>query len=417
MDSSILRKILRDCMRIDRLRYPQADILTIAHDNDRSLNFNGQWYSPLVDTMEDDLRERGVRCMSVARIISRIKGNLSYGNAVSPEGAFARALVAKRIKSIWQRGGYSYSAMEEAIWGRILDESGVRRVIGIQPSRELCVACRKRGVWVADIQHGVIGDSHPWYGAPFRARDPVEQLPHAFLCWDEGSRQVIDAWAAPKGLETWVTGNRWVARFQHPRSQDRLVKNLRESFESYGINSGRKPALLLALSWGEVNIPNGFIVDAMLRAIQRTSGQYQWFVRLHPNQLNGFATHEGQRFAQYFETNLKGHVENEVATRTALPVVLSQVDAVLSWNSSVCIEAAQMGIKTCLMDPRLQPGGERADYYGYYKQRGLIDLLEASEESILAWIAANVGKPKQEEDFFGHDAEYQRLLDYLAEAR
>ena len=300
MDLSIALKIVRDFFRWDRIHYPRADVLTVAHDNDRSLLHDGRWYSPLVDTIEDDLRSRGIRCVSVARIISRIKGGLSYGNAVSPEGAFARALVVKRLMGFLRGGEYPYSTMEEDIWGRILDTTGVRRVIGIQPSRELCVACRKRGIWVADIQHGVIGDSHPWYGAAFREQDPLEQLPNAFLCWDEGSRQVIDVWAASKGVETWVTGNRWVARFQNSSVQDKLVQSLRERFEANDINPSRKPSVLLALSWGEVNIPNGFMVDAMLRVIQRTSSQYQWFVRLHPNQLNGFATHEGRRFAQYY---------------------------------------------------------------------------------------------------------------------
>lgn len=413
MDLSIALKTVRDCFRWDKVQYPKADVLTVAHDNDRSLLYDGRWYSPLVDTIEDDLRRRGVRCLSVARIISRIKGEISYGNVVSPEGRFARALVVKRLKGLIKKGRYSYSIMEENIWGQILDATGVRKVIGIQPSRELCCACRKRGIWVADIQHGVIGNSHPWYGAAFRAQDPVEQLPHAFLCWDEGSRDVIEPWATSKGVETWVTGNRWVARFQTAGVQDKLVQTLRERFEKHGINPSRKPAVLLALSWGEVNIPNGFMVDAMLRVIQCTSNQYQWFVRLHPNQLNGFATHEGRRFVKYFEENLKSHVESEVASLTALPMVLSQVDVVLSWNSSVCIEAAQMGIKTCLLDPRLKIGGEHEDYYGFYKERGLINLGNPTEDAILAWIAANVGMPRQMVDFTTYEAVYQHLLNFL----
>lgn len=413
MDLSIALKILRDCFRRDRVCYQRADVLTVAHDNDRSLLHEGRWYSPLVDTIEDDLRIRGVKCVSVARIISRIKGEHSYGNAVSPEGAFARALVVKRMKGLLRRDRYPYSTMEENIWGEILDATGVRRVIGIQPSRELCSACRKRGIWVADIQHGVIGESHPWYGAAFRGQDPVEQLPHAFLCWDEGSKGVIEPWASPKGPKVWVTGNRWVARFKHPRANDQLVNALRERFEAYGINPERKPTVLLALSWGEVNIPNGFMVNALLRVIQRTSNQYQWFVRLHPNQLNGFATREGRRFTHYYEENLKGYVESEVASRTALPLLLKQVDVVLSWNSSVCIEAAQMGIKTCLLDPRLKPGGKHADYYEYYRGRGLIDLENATEEAILAWILANVSKERQLVDFSSYEDTYRHLLDFL----
>jgi hypothetical protein len=416
MDRSIALKILRDCLRWGEIKYPRADVLTVAHDNDRSLLHDGSWYSPLVDTMEDDLRRKGINCVSVARIISRIKGDLSYGNALSPEGAFARALIAKRLQGLLSRDKYPYSNMEEKIWGQILDATGVRKVIGIQPSRELCAACHKRNIWVADIQHGVIGESHPWYGAAFRAKDPIEQLPDSFLCWDEGSRKVIDVWAGGKGIEIQVTGNRWVTRFQNWSVEDKLVQSLRERFAAHCINPEGKPAVLLALSWGEVNIPNGFMVDAMLRVIQRTSSQYQWFVRLHPNQLNGFATDEGRKFAQYFEENLKGHVESDVASRTALPVVLNQVNVVISWNSSVCIEAAQMGIKTGLMDPRLKVGGEHEDYYAFYKQLGLIELLDSSDEIILEWIQSNIANPRRLDDFSAYESKYQNLLNFLVSA-
>lgn len=417
MDWSLAFKILRDCFRWDRVNYPRAEVLTVAHDTDRSLLHEGRWYSPLVDTLEDDLRARGVRCVSVARIISRIKGDLAYGKALSPEGAFARALVVKRLIGLLRRGGaYPYSQMEERIWGRILDATGVRRVVAIQPSRELCVACRKRGVWVADIQHGVIGESHPWYGETYRAHEPAEYLPHAFLCWDQGSLEVIDRWVAAKGVETIVTGNRWVARFIRPRAHDGLVGAMLEKFRAGYANPRGKPTLLVALSWGDVTIPNGFMVDALRDVIRQTQGQYHWLVRLHPNQLNGFATHEAGRFRRYFEENLQGYVEWELATRSPLPLVLSHVDMVISWNSSVSIEAAQMGIRTCLMDPRLLPGGSYQDYYAYYREKGVVQVIEPTQQAILNGIQRYVARHRQGEDFDRYDAHYERLLDFMTQS-
>jgi len=414
MDFRIVLKIVRDCIRWDRVTYPHADVLTVAHDNDRSLLHEGRWYSPLIDTLEDDMRQRGLTCISVARIISRIKGALSYGKAFSPEGAFARALVAKRLKGLLWRRCYPYSHMEENIWGRILDVSGVRRVIAIQPSRELCVACRQRGIWVADIQHGVIGDSHTWYGESFRGDDRVDYLPHAFLCWDHGSKQVIARWAQAKGVETIVTGNRWVARFLEPRLEDTLVSELMETYRACNINPEGKPTILVALSWGAVHIPNGFMVDSLRDVIRQTSDRYYWFVRLHPNQLNGFATHEGPKFRRYFEENLKGHIEWEYATRLPLPLVLSQVDLVISWNSSVSVEAAQMGRPTCLLDPRLQPGGDWQDLYEYYKNLGMIHLIQPTYAAIFEAIEKFGNKKKSAENFQPYNAEYEKLLQFLA---
>ena len=382
MDYAIVRKILLDCFKIDTIDYEQTRVLTVAHDNDRSLLHEGKYYSPLVDTMEDDLARRGVRCVSIARIISRIKGNLSYGNARSPEGRFARALVAKRLAGYFSREHYPFSGLEEKIWGDILDRTQARRVFGIQPSRELCVACRKRGVWVADVQHGVIAERHPWYGENFRARDPVDYLPHTFLVWDYGSDHVIRKWSQHKGILPTVIGNRWVARFMKRLPEDRLVNELFEKFDRESQGQDGRKTILVALSWGDYNIPNGFIIEGLEKVIRETSGEYRWLIRLHPNQLKGFATHESPRFFRYFDERLKGHAEWEVPTRYPLPVILKHTDLLISWMSSVCIEASQMGIRSALLNPRLRAPDQIGDYYEYYRSVGMVELVEETEESI-----------------------------------
>lgn len=414
MDKSIVLKILRDAFRVDRVHYPKCKVLTVAHDNDRSLLHKGLWYSPLVDTIEDELRQRELQCVSIARIISRIKGDIAYGNVLSPEGAFARALLTKRLAGRLAGGAYPYSHMEERVWGRILDETGARKVFGIQPSREMCVACHKRGVWVADVQHGVIGESHPWYGIRFRGDDPKEWLPDAFIVWDAGSAAVIDRWAADKGIETIVTGNRWVARFLKRDPRDKLVDELFATYGSQlGTREGRK-SLLITLSWGNDSIPNGFLPDALCEIIRATQDRFDWKVRLHPNQLSGFATDEGRRFSQFFDNNLKGLVEWEAATRAPLPVVLSRTDLHLSWNSSVSIEAAQSGIRSGLMDPALRDPNKLGDYYTYYRNRGMIDFLEPTHDGIIDWISANLDSKQAPEAFGAYDQAYARLLDFLA---
>lgn len=417
MDKSIVLKILRDSIRIDHGRYPKSKVLTVAHDNDRSLNYKGRWYSPLIDTIEDDLRARDISCVSVARIISRIKGDIAYGNVYSPEGAFARALLVKRAAGVLKKGDYPYSRMEEAIWGDILDQTGARKVFGIQPSREMCVACHKRGVWVADVQHGVIGESHPWYGIRFRGHEPKEWLPSAFIVWDAGSAAVIDPWAMQKGIRTIVTGNRWVARFLDRQPEDKLVAELFERYGNTLVSPDRvsKPSILTTLSWGNYDIPNGFLPDAMCEVIRATADQYAWKVRLHPNQLSGFATHEGRLFQDFFEKNLKSHVEWEGPTRAPLPVVLSHSDVHVSWNSSVSIEAAQMGIRTALLDPALRDPQKRGDYYEYYRHKGMIDFVEPAANNIAGWLQENVKSKRAPENFDSYNHSYSTLLEFLAD--
>lgn len=411
-DYNIVGKVFRDVFKIDRISYEPADVLTVAHDNDRSFLYDNRYYSPLIDSLEDDLRKRDLKCLSVARIISVIKGDRSYGSARSPEGAFARALVSKRLKAILSPGSYPYSNMEEDIWSHILDATGVRSVVAIQPSRELCNASHKRGVWVADMQHGVIADTHPWYGKKFRSDDRTDHLPSSFLCWDEGSAEVIRDWA-PVGVDVQVIGNRWLNRFLRPEKNDALVSNVIKANTIHIDESDPRPKILISLSWGDKDIPNGFIVDGLEQAILSTSKKYRWLIRLHPNQLVGFATHEGPQFEAYYNKRLQGHAEWRWVTEAPLPFVLSQIDAHISWWSSVSIEASLAGLKTALLSPKLRAGAANADYFHYFRSTGAIDLVEAQPRQIISWLENNTSIGGRPQAHLQNTA-YEALIDAMA---
>lgn len=415
MDLKLLKKLLRDVWRIDDVAYPHVKVLTVAHDTDRSYLYEGRWYSPVMDTIEDDLREQGVSCVSVARVISEIKGDKAYGHVLSPEGGFARALIGKRIKSLFQRGRYAFSWQERAVWRSVLLATGARFALAIQPSREMCSACHELGVWVADVQHGVIGQAHPWYGATFRQDDPPEQLPSAFLVWDEESAQVIRSWASPSGPTAHIIGNRWLSRFSAARAGDGLVNSALERFTAASPPAANKPAILVTLSWGTVAIPNGFITEALCNVIRQTADRYRWMVRLHPNQINGFATHEGDRFPVFCERELKGAVDWEASTQAPLPAVLRETDLHICWNSSSCIEAAMLGIRSALLDPDLRAGGIWEHYYASYRASGMVDLVDDRESDIQNWITkslrVNKTPPSQQRD----DAGYREVLQHISQ--
>jgi hypothetical protein len=111
---------------------------------------------------------------------------------------------------------------------------------------------------------------------------------------------------------------------------------------------------------------------------------------------------------------LDGYVEWERVTKAALPLLLSQVNLHISWNSSVAIEASQAGVPSALLDPRLRGDGERSDYYSYYKQQGMIELLEVKESTILNWLHRNSRRDLQPEDFGSYDAAYEKIVATIA---
>ena len=385
MDFKIIYKVLIDSIKIDSIKLPKCDVLTFACDNDRYIKHDGKMYSPLINTVEDRLNQQGITCVSISRIASTIKGALSHGCVYSPEGAFSRAMLAKRIKNLFiSDGKYPFSWMEVKIWEKILDQTDAKSVIAILPSRELCYVCRQRGIWVCDLQHGVIADEHYWYGIKFRENDPVKWLPNAFLVWDEGSHKVINKWASQKHIDVIMVGNPWIERFRNKLKADSLVDSLKIQ---YKITKSEKKNILLSLSWGGHGLENKFIHPSLEQLIKDTSDTYNWKIRLHPNQMRGFASDEGREFISYYKKHFEGlNVEWDNSTAMPLPLLLSSVDCHITWVSSVCMEAAYFGIPSLVLCPKLRQGGAFESYYNYLVDLGYVDKLDSDYNVIKEWI-------------------------------
>ncbi len=413
MDYALVKKILLDCFRRDAPVDMRVPVLTVANDNSRSLLLRGKHYSPLMDTLQDDLQRRGVPSLSVARLAASIKGELSHSRVYAPDGGFARALVQKKAASLIRSRAFPYSIWEEQLWGTILDATGALKVVGIQPSRELCAACHDRGVWVADLQHGVIADGHPWYGEKFRGSEDRRYLPDAFLCWDRSSAEVIGSWGHRKGILTPVIGNRWLARFNRADETDTLVKELTAKHADGSDPGEKRLSILVSLSWGETNIPNRFIAEGLLGAMRASADRVRWMIRLHPNQVHGFARDEGDEFQTFFERNVAKYADWAFATNAPLPIVLRKADLHITWASSVCIEAAQMGVKSALLNPVLRNAAAYDRYFGSYQDAGMVDLVDDAEHTVLDWIEQNRDAKRPAPDIAAQDYAYHELLDAL----
>lgn len=385
MDWKVVRKVLLDLFRVDNIDYPKCDVLTFACDNDRYIDLRGKKYSPLINTVEDALAEHGVTTTSITRIASVVKGEKSHGRVFSPEGAFARAMVSKRIKGkVFRSEKYPFSHKEKRVWERVVDQTEPRAVIGINPSRELCAVCKERGIWVADLQHGVIADTHPWYGANFRGSDPSQWAPDAFLVWDQGSAEVLEKWAPAAGAEIYLIGNPWVDRFRRKSDVDEVYCDLVKRFP---LPENGKPNVLVSLTWFSYGIPNGHIHPALEQFILENIDVYNWYFRLHPNQLQGFATEEGRDFFKYFSATFPAEkIDWKLASAMPLPLLLSRTNIHVTWSSSVCMEAASFGIESLVMDPEFLPGGKRQDYYSYLADQGFICKISPEYEFINKWF-------------------------------
>jgi hypothetical protein len=299
-------------------------------------------------------------------------------------------MIFKRVKALFlPKEKYPFSWMEVKVWEQIINQTSPKAVVAILPSRELCYVCRQRGIWVCDIQHGVIANEHYWYGSQFRENDPKEWLPNAFLVWDVGAYDVINPWAKKKRVETIIVGNPWVDRFRKGYANDNVVEYLREY---YKVSNKTKKTILLTLSWGGHGLENRFIHKSLEKFIKDTADKYSWRIRLHPNQVRGFASDEGREFLKYFRENFNNiDVEWKVTTEMPLPLLLSITDLHVTWLSSVCMEAAYFGIPSLVLSPKLKAGGQFESYYEYLVTLGYVEKLNPEYELLNSWFKRKEG--------------------------
>lgn len=409
MDFRILRRIFINFFKVDRFNYPRCDVLTFASDPDRYLDVDGVMYSPLINSVEDSLSEKGVTSVSITRIASKYKGKLAYGRVYGPDGAFTRAMIFKRIKGFFvKKGKYPFSNMEVKVWSKIFDVIQPKVVIAILPSRELCKVCRDRGIWVADLQHGVISDEHYWYGESFRKNDPIEWLPNAFLVWDKGSANVLERWTEPRKTSVKVLGNPWIHRFKCIDPNDKIVAYLNNK---YAVSQYSKPSVLVSLSWGCTDLDNGFMHPELEKLIKETAKVYSWYIRLHNTQVHGFASHEGRKFSAYFKSIFGDlPIDWQNCSKMPLPLLLSHIDMHVTWISSVCMEASYFGIPSLVLSPQMQKGGDLETYFDYLVDLGYVTKKSPTQENIRRWFDEQV-KMKRLEFYSDLSSEYSNFID------
>lgn len=418
MDSSTVIKILVDCFRLDKPVPKRVPVITVNNDNSRSIVVNGRFYSPLMDTIADDLARRGVDSFGVARIASRIRGDRSHALVHAPDGGFARALLQKHcLRLLRRRGGSAYAPMEEAVWRQVIRDSGAQRIVAIQPSRELCVASRALGVWVGDLQHGVIAGGHPWYDEASRGHEPAEWLPNAFLAWDEGSAAVTRDWVGRYGVKTQVIGHPWLARFRAMAPDDTVVHEQIAKFAEWLPRRDREANILVSLSWGEADLTNGFLHEELIALIQSTADRFNWMIRLHPNQMRGFASNEAGSFASFQARVLPPRVEWRHSSEAPLPVVLGASDLHISWTSSVTIEASFVGVPSALLNPKLNFGQVYERYFADQRRAGTAQVIAADRVPILDWIEGNLGRRAIPAPTVAAERSYHELIGFLSGAR
>lgn len=389
----ILSQLFR---RADWRHLAKADILAVRHDDDCGQLIDGKYYSPLIDSMLDEVRRSTV--LTVASPYScRVKA-ASHAGALSFNGAFARELLFRRLR---QRLGLTLAEADIETWRGIIRAVRPTYVIGIQPHAALCRACHEEGVFVFDVQHGYIGPKNPGYGEEYQIGRDRQEMADCILCWDEDSAASIRGWTSKKQIELRVIGNPWVNKFVTRREDDKVIRFFESRLPRVAREERGRPRILVSLQWGlddpvtapdQVLFDNEFMPIELEKAVRDTREQCDWILRPHPAQyLNRevfvrLTAHVKERFGLAVTVS-----ENE-----PLPFVLSSVDLHITYNSSVVIEAEYFGVPSALLDPQID-GGLWAGYYASQIGKGVAKLLPCQASAIQDWIRASRKGPATEQ--------------------
>lgn len=378
----ILSQLFR---RADWKHLVKADILAVRHDGDCGQLIDGKYYSPMIDSLLDEVR--GVVVLAVASPYSYRDKDVSYAGALNFNGAFARE---RLINGLRQKLGRKTDAAYVETWRGIVRIVRPKYVIGIQPHAALCRACHEQGALVFDMQHGYIGPKHPGYGEEFQLGRDRREMVDGILCWDEESAASIRGWTSRKGIEVRVIGNPWINKFLTRRDGDTVIRFFDNQRTAERRDSERR-RILVSLQWGlddPAIVPdrelfdNEFMPIELEKAIGNTRGKYDWILRPHPVQylnpevIARLTTNVQVRFGSNVRVS-----ENE-----PLPFVLSDVDLHITYSSGVVIEAAHFGVPSALLDPQIV-GGLLDGYYASQIGKGIATLLPCQASAIQDWIS------------------------------
>lgn len=375
-----------------------CDVLLMAHENDRSYQFEGLSYSHIIDTVGWYLSNsnHNISIQSLTLPFSNTRQDCAFGLPKS----INRSMLFAKLK--WKLFGRLFQANkmsenpELKLWLHVLALTNPKVVIAIQPHPILCQACRMNNVQVFDYQHGLINETMPEYGQSFVARVSKQNLPTGYLCWDEESANVVREWAASKEVHVFVHGNPWMNRFMNRQQNDSLVmteiEKLQNSINQVMANKLYEKVVLVTLQPGlDCLYPqsfnsNQFVHKALIEVLESSPDDILWLIRLHPIQFKdpGLKNRIIRLFSKF------KNVEVIHATISALPAVLSYVNGHVTWNSCVVLEAANMGVHSFIMEPHQANSleNESLPFFSHIEKRNLATRAKHDDcvEEMKVWL-------------------------------
>lgn len=377
------------------------DLLCLGRPANRQL-VAGVWHERFFDPIADLAGEQGLTCLHLehrsrgtdyrvprqrpsmvvtgpverrivwarlrARPITALEGFGEFEQAVRarvPVSPVSRWWLGRRAAAVELVARYF-----EGLFARVAPRIAFCTVYYSVVGSAFCLAARRRGVPVVDMQHGVSVGNPAYQGWSRFPAGGFRSLPAWFWTWSEADAEPVGAWpdAARPAHRVVVGGQPQIALW---RSGHPLASALRARLPPRGEG---EITILVTLSWS-----SGFS-DRIRELVRRAPATWRWWIRLHPLMERARPGIEA-----WCSDQAPGRARADAVTDLPLPLLLEEVDVHLTHNSTVVQEAARLGRPSVVIDSR------SLDVYVDELRSGWAVYADAPE-AILAAVTAQAGR-------------------------
>jgi hypothetical protein len=201
----------------------------------------------------------------------------------------------------------------------------------------LVLACKRKAIPSVDIQHGVQGTMHVAYGGWAKVPPQgYELLPTHFWCWSRDEGEAIQKWSeATNGRHQAVVGGNLFLNLWKVNGISAVREcNNRVLERAMVMGIDKQVLVTLQPGWRPKKL-----LQTLMSAITSTTGNLQWWLRLHPSMLQ--KRKEVQDMFGHFP-----NVDINMATDMPLYALLRYMTVHVTHSSSAVLEAHEFGIKS-----------------------------------------------------------------------
>jgi hypothetical protein len=373
------------CLKDETKYISRCDILFFCHDVDRNLKFKNKNFSPLIDTLSENLKKKGFVCQSISFPISILKSSESFNNPIVINRSF---MIARFLTFLSRYFFFLKRYNKRNFFKKIIKNSSAKIIITIGVDEDLCYASRKENIFIIELLHFIGLTSIP------KAYDWINKdknlLPNAVLSIDAITTKTFN-FLKKKNIQ--------IKTIPHPFLHNTSIWKKNLNYQNIDLKKlgffNYKTRVIITLSWvyaldckdySHLNniLKNELFYDGIQELVDSEKDIF-WSFRLHPLQIKLPKYSYQIKYLENFIKNKK-NVEFKIISKLPLLEALNLHDCHLQMFSSTCYEAAVLGIKSLILCPSVMRGGLDQQRYNDLVKEGYAQKIYFEKKKVVNWV-------------------------------